>query len=117
MTEGITQGDNLAMSFYALVAAEMQNHLQIIASEVKQVWLVHDVTGARTLESFKKWWIIILEIDVHCGYYVKVNPGLFSKTKHFWKKKKKKKKKKKIFLKKKKKKKKKKQKVCSVTTK
>ena len=88
MTEGITQGDNLAMSFYALVAAEMQNHLRIIASEVKQVWLVHDVTGARTLESFKKWWIIILEIDVHCGYYVKVNPGLFSKTKHFWKKKK-----------------------------
>ena len=91
MTEGITQGDNLAMSFYALVAAEMQNHLRIIASEVKQVWLVHDVTGARTLESFKKWWIIILEIDVHYGYYVKVNPGLFSKTKHFWKKKKQKK--------------------------
>ena len=71
------------MSFYALVAAEMQNHLQIIASEVKQVWLVHDVTGARTLESFKKWWIIILEIDFHYGYYVKVNPGLFSNTKHF----------------------------------
>ena len=71
------------MSFYALVAAEMQNHLQITESEVKQVWLVHDVTGARTLESLKKWWINIFEIYVHYGYYVKLNPGLFSKTKHF----------------------------------
>ena len=53
------------MSFYALVAAEMQNHLQITESEVKQVWLVHDVTGARTLESLKKWCINIFEIDVH----------------------------------------------------
>ena len=82
-TEGTTQGDNLAMSFYALATVEIQNHLRITASEVKQVWLADDATGAESLESFKKWCINIVEEGGRYGYYVnEVNPGLFSKTKH-----------------------------------
>ena len=53
-TEGTTQGDYFAMSFYALATVEIQNRLRIIASEVKQVWLADDATGAGSLESLKK---------------------------------------------------------------
>ena len=54
-TESTTQGANLAMSFYALATVEVENHLRITASEVKQVWLADDATGAGSLESLKKW--------------------------------------------------------------
>ena len=53
-TEGTTQSDNSAMSFYALVTVEIQNRLRITASEVKQVWLADDAAGAGSLESLKK---------------------------------------------------------------
>ena len=46
LTKGTTQGDNLAMSFYALATIEIQNRFQITASEIKQVWLTDDSTGA-----------------------------------------------------------------------
>ena len=70
MTEGTTQGDNLAMSFYALATVEIQNRLRITTSEVKQVWLADDATGAGSLESLKKWWINIIVEDGRYGYYV-----------------------------------------------
>ena len=60
-TEGTTQGDNLALSFYALETVEIQNRLRITASEIKQVWLADDATGAGSLESLKKWWINIIQ--------------------------------------------------------
>ena len=44
-TEGITQDDTLAMSFYPLATGKIENRVQITASEVKQVWLADDVTG------------------------------------------------------------------------
>ena len=34
------------MSFYALATIEIQNRFQIAASEIKQVWLTDDSTGA-----------------------------------------------------------------------
>ena len=86
-SEGTTQGDNLAMSSYALATVEIQNRLRITASEVKQVWFADDATGAGLLESLKKWCINIIEKGACYGYMLmKVNPGLFSKTKHCWKK-------------------------------
>jgi len=45
--EGTTQGDNLAMPFYALGTTTMQLRLRNI--EVKQVWLADDGTGAGRL--------------------------------------------------------------------
>ena len=60
-TEGTTQGDNLPLSFYALATVEIQNRLRITASEIKQVWLADDATGAGSLESLKKWWINIIQ--------------------------------------------------------
>ena len=69
-TEGTTQGGNLATSFYTLTTVEIQNCLRITASEVEQVWLADDATGAGSLESFKKWWINIIEEGARYGYYV-----------------------------------------------
>ena len=43
------------MSFYTLATVEIQNRLQITASEVNQVWLANDATGAGSLKSLKKW--------------------------------------------------------------
>ena len=54
-TEGNTQGDNLAMSFYALATVETKNCLRITAIEVKQVWLADDATGVGSTELLKKW--------------------------------------------------------------
>ena len=50
--EGTTQGDNLAMSFYALSTVLMQQKLRSI-STVKQVWLADDATGAGKITNLK----------------------------------------------------------------
>ena len=49
------------MSMYAPATMAIQNCLRITASEVKQVWLVDDATGAESLESLKKWWVNIIQ--------------------------------------------------------
>ena len=56
------------MSFYTLVTVEIQNRYRITASEVKQVWLADDPTGAGSLELLKKWWINIIEEGGCYGY-------------------------------------------------
>ena len=58
------------MPFYVLAKVEIQNRLRITASEVKQVWLADDATGAGSLESLKKWWINIIAEDASYGYCV-----------------------------------------------
>ena len=67
--EGTTQGDNLAMPFYALSTVLMQERLRSI-SAVKQIWLADDATGAGTIEGLKNWWDLIISEGDKCGYYV-----------------------------------------------
>ena len=59
--EGTTQGDNLAMSFYALATSSLQETLKISAPEVKQVWLADDATAAGSLANLRTWWGTIIE--------------------------------------------------------
>ena len=59
------------MSMYAPATVAIQNCLRITASEVKQVWLVDDATGAESLESLKKWWVNIIQEGGRYGCYVK----------------------------------------------
>ena len=40
--EGTSQGDNLAMSFYAIRTIQIQHRLRLSASDGKQVWLTDD---------------------------------------------------------------------------
>ena len=59
--EGTTQGDNLAMSFYALSASGMIATLQNLqpgvdnTPAVKQVWLAADGNGAGTVVMLNPW--------------------------------------------------------------
>ena len=52
-TEGETQDDNLAMSFYAIATVQIQQLLCISFPDVKQVWLAGDATGACSLKYLK----------------------------------------------------------------
>ena len=61
--EGTTQGDNLAMSFYALGTATLFNYLLISSPNVKIVCLAGDITGAGT-------WPTIISEGSKFGYYV-----------------------------------------------
>ena len=72
-TEGTTQGDNLAMTFYALGTTLLQNALRTAAPHVKQVWLVDDATVAGTLTNLKTWWDTIFIQGTKIGYNVNQN--------------------------------------------
>ena len=48
--EGTTQGDNLAMAFYALGTTALVNTLQITSTEVRQVLLADDISGPGSLD-------------------------------------------------------------------
>ena len=52
-TEGTTQGDNLAMSFYAIATVQIQQLLRISVPDVKEVWIANDATGKGSLKSLK----------------------------------------------------------------
>ena len=68
--EGTTQGDNLAMSFYALGTVPLQNDLRVVQPNVKQVWLADDATGAGKLAHLKQWWNAIISHGSKLGYFV-----------------------------------------------
>ena len=65
-TEGTTQGDNLAMSFYAISTVQIQHILRFSVSDVKQVWLA----DIGSLKSLKNWWTNIVNEGDRFGYYV-----------------------------------------------
>ena len=62
--EGTKQGDNLAMSFYALGTTVMQ--LQLKNIDVKQVWLADD-TGAGKIIILRAWWDLLIDEGKKCG--------------------------------------------------
>ena len=66
--EVTTQGDNLAMSFYALGTTWMQLKLRNI--DVKQVWLADDATGPGKIARLKAWWDFLIEEGKKCGYCI-----------------------------------------------
>ena len=52
--EGITQGDNLAMFFYALGTATLLNHLLVPSPNVKNVCLADGHNRCWNISDFKK---------------------------------------------------------------
>ena len=54
--EGTTQGDPLAMQFYALGTNPILNLLRSQVPEVQQVWLADDASGAGKLAQLRVWW-------------------------------------------------------------
>ena len=68
--EGTTQGDNLAMAFYALGTTPLVNYLRLTSSRIKMVCLADDVTGAGKFQDLRKWWDTVVEFGAKLGYYV-----------------------------------------------
>ena len=70
--EGTTQGDNLAMSLYALGTSILLDRLKLISPTKNQVNLADDITGAGKILHLRIWWdTIISEGKKFQGYYVK----------------------------------------------
>ena len=68
--EGTTQGDNLAMLFYALGTSILFDRLKLISQTTSQVSLADDITGARKKLDLRKWWDTIISEGKKFGYYV-----------------------------------------------
>ena len=71
--EGTTQGDPLAMPFYALATRPLMNKLSEDVPEVKQVWYADDATAAGRIADLKNWWSKISTVGAAYGYFV--NPS------------------------------------------
>ena len=71
--EGTTQGDPLAMPFYALATRPLIDSLTQDFPDVKQIWYADDATAASKLSVLRKWWEKLLTIGPSFGYFV--NPS------------------------------------------
>ena len=69
-TEGTTQGDTLAMQFYGISITPILQTLKQQITEVSQVWLADDATGAGKILPLKRWWDLIKTEGVKHGYHV-----------------------------------------------
>ena len=68
--DGTTQGDDLAMVFYALGTTPLINTSQIPSSEVRQVCLADDISGAGSLDDLIIWWKSVISEGKKFGYLV-----------------------------------------------
>ena len=69
-TEGTTQGDNLAMPFYALGTDPLLRIVKIQCPKVSHVSLADDISGAATISNLKCWFVSIAQEGKKYGYYV-----------------------------------------------
>ena len=63
-SEGITQGDPLAMVMYAIGVLPLIHHLT-----VSQVWYADDATALGSLHSLRCWWEELLSCGSTYGYF------------------------------------------------
>ena len=70
-SEGTTQGDTLAMAFYGISTTLLISKLDYTRTDVHQVWLADDATGAGSLQKLRLWWDLIKEEGKKIGYIVK----------------------------------------------
>ena len=68
--EGTTQGDNLAMPFYALGTTTLLNFLKANITSIRQVWLADDATAAGKPKPLKEWWSAVIAEGAKIGYNV-----------------------------------------------
>ena len=66
--EGITQGDPLSMSLYAISLQPLITRLHV-SSAAKQCWFADDATGSGSLKDVRKWWDELSESGPPLGYF------------------------------------------------
>lgn len=64
--EGTTQGDPLAMSFYALATLPL---IKRLPTSVKQVWYADDATAVGTISNLRTWWDALASLGPSYGYF------------------------------------------------
>ena len=65
--EGTTQGDPLAMAFYALATIPLAN--QCAVNNLREVWLADDASASGQLRSLLEWWTKLSTIGPSYGYF------------------------------------------------
>ncbi len=68
-TEGTTQGDNLAMAFYALGIKPLTDHLRL--APCIQEWYADDASALGKLLAIKAWWDMLSTVGPRYGYFPK----------------------------------------------
>lgn len=68
--EGTTQGDPLAMPFYALATKPLIDTLTTDTPNLKQIWYADDATAVGKISDLKKWWDNLSKIGPSFGYFV-----------------------------------------------
>ena len=71
--EGTTQGDPLAMPFYALVTRPLIDALTSDVPNVMQVWYADDASATGRISDLKVWWEKLSAIGPSFGYFM--NPS------------------------------------------
>ena len=69
--EGTTQGDPLAMPWYAINTNHMISSLTASIPQVKQVWLADDSAGGGSIESLYQWYKSLCEEGKKFDHFVK----------------------------------------------
>ena len=68
--EGTTQGDPLAMPFYALATRPLMDAITLDNPNLKQIWYADDATAAGKISDLRKWWDNLATIGPSFGYFV-----------------------------------------------
>ena len=68
--EGTTQGDPMAMPWYALSTTVLINKLRSDCSSVSQVWLADDASGAGKIRQLFEWFCVLDNDGAGFGYHV-----------------------------------------------
>lgn len=66
--EGTTQGDPLAMAFYALATVPLAQRCGVELSS--EVWFADDATGSGRLLKLREWWDNLVHFGPSYGYFV-----------------------------------------------
>ena len=65
--EGTTQGDPLAMAFYAIAILQLIKSL--MSTAFSQVWFADDVSAAGQVQCLCSWWDLLVEKGPAYGYF------------------------------------------------
>ena len=69
--EGTTQGDPMAMAFYAISTLPLITSVQA-ASTVKQCWFADDASGVDRVAQIREWWDALNILGPNLGYFPKI---------------------------------------------
>ena len=69
--EGVTQGDNLAMGWYAVSTVPIMEELRAAVPDTKQVWFADDNIGGGLLNRIKDYWDALKKAGPERGYFPK----------------------------------------------